>query len=44
MKTKLTASAICGALLLSLAVQAVPDRNLHINGHFRGTAQGYSPA
>ena len=44
MKTKLTASAICGALLLSMTIQAVPDRDLDINGHFRGQAQDYSPA
>ena len=44
MKTKLTASAIFGALLLSTAVHAVPDLDLHVNGHFRGMAQGYSPA
>ena len=44
MKTKLTASAIFGALLLSTTVHAVPDLDLHVNGHFRGMAQGYSPA
>ena len=44
MKTKLMASAVCSALLLSMSVQADLDRDLHLNGHFRGIAQGYSPA
>ena len=43
-KTTLTTLSICSVLLAALTVQAVPDRDLHINGHFRGTPQGYSPA
>ena len=46
MKTKniLTGSLLGAAALLAMAVQAGPDRDLHINGHFRGTPQGYDPA
>ena len=44
MNTKLMASAICSAILISMTVQADHDRDLHINGHFRGAARGYSPA
>ena len=46
MKTKniLTGSLVGAAVLLAMAVQAGPDRDLHINGHFRGTPQGYDPA
>ena len=43
-KTTLTTLSIFSVLLAALTVQAVPDRDLHINGHFRGTPQGYSPA
>ena len=46
MKTKniLTGSLLGAAALLAMAVQAGPDRDLHINGHFRGAPQGYDPA
>lgn len=43
-KNILTGSLLGAAALLAMAVQAGPDRDLHINGHFRGAARGYSPA
>ena len=43
-KNILTGSLLGAAALLAMAVQAGPDRDLHINGNFRGAARGYSPA
>lgn len=43
-RTKLMAPFFCGAILATLTVLAAPDHDLHINGHFRGQAQGFSPA
>ena len=44
--TQLTVMVLCTVIWGSpiIQVQAVPDRDLQINGHFRGTAQGFSPA
>lgn len=42
-KAGLMAAALCGAILLTMTVQAAYDRDMRINGHFRGTSQGYKP-
>ena len=43
-KTTVMSLSVCGVLLAALTAQALPDHDLHLNGHFRGTPQGYSPA
>jgi len=46
MKSKkwLSVPVFLGTVLLNLNLLATPDMDLQINGHFRGTAQGYNPA
>ena len=43
-KTTVMALTICSAFLAALTAQALPDRDMHLNGHFRGAAQGHKPA